>query len=313
MRGRGVRAARELVVLGLVVTLAAAVTLSAPASPAAAEDKQGCIAWDAVTKKCTKWVDLGGPPPDQDPDPSDPDPSDPATNPYWPLDYCEWVSAGTAEDWADWKPAGTPDDAVPMWNICYINGEQLPLGPDALPTWVAPGTPPVPSPQQVAEGLRVSVGALLHAPAVVADPPVGEESILRTATFVAVTNWEGEVGDDACVSNVCVTLTAEPSLSFDPGDGTDPIPCAGAGGTYQRGGPPPREQAEAEGACAHIYDRRTGVAGRPAEWAGEVTISWELQWRGGGQEGTFPDEELGTPLPRAVEEMQTVVVGPGDG
>ena len=309
-----VRAARELVALGLVVTLAAAVTLSAPARPAtAAEPEQGCIAWDAVTKKCTKWIPLDGGPPAPGPGPSGPGPSGPSTNPYWPLDYCEWVSAGTADDWADWKPAGTPDDAVPMWNICYVNGQQIGIGIDALPAWVAPGTPPAPSPQQVAQGLRLSVEALLHAPTVVADPPVGEESILKTATFVAVTNWEGPVADDACVATVCVTLTAEPALTFDPGDGTDPIPCAGAGGTYQRGGPPPREQAEAEGACAHIYERRTSVAGRPAAWPGEVSISWDLRWSGAGQDGTFPAVTMGTPVPRAVEEMQTVVVEPGGG
>ncbi|HRD99990.1 MAG TPA: hypothetical protein PLV68_01760, partial [Ilumatobacteraceae bacterium] len=109
----------------------------------------------------------------------------------------------------------------------------------------------------------------------------------------------------------CVTVRAAPSLTFNPAE-TDAsaVNCAGSGTAYMPDGPPADEQAALEGACAHTYALRTGVPGRPLTWPGSVTVTWTITWSATtGASGTLSPVTRTTDLPRAVEEVQTVVNG----
>lgn len=164
----------------------------------------------------------------------------------------------------------------------------------------------------VAESLLVAAEARMEAPRLGTDPPVGVSSVVGVPVFVEVTNWQGEIVEGPeCVSGVCVSLRATPTLRFDPGDGSPVVTCAPPGSRYVPGGPSLAEQAV--GACAHVYERRSGVEGRPGEWPGVVSVSWAVSWSstvGGvpGPSGSFEPLVLSAALPRAVEEVSTVVV-----
>ncbi|MFP3901535.1 MAG: hypothetical protein ACLFXM_11825 [Acidimicrobiia bacterium] len=180
---------------------------------------------------------------------------------------------------------------------------------------LAPTSPPTAG--EVADDLWAGIEATLPAPRVVTSPPAGVAAIVEQPTFVAVENWT-EVNETDCddVSGVvCVSLVATPHLVFDPGDGSDPILCQGAGTVYDPAGPLPSVQAEAPGACAHTYLRRTGVNGRPASWPGTVTVTWEVSWSSTTPvaSGTFPDFSLSADLEREVDEVQGIVVSSGRG
>jgi hypothetical protein len=190
------------------------------------------------------------------------------------------------------------------------------MGPDGLQgmgfNWTMPGDdvpPPPPTPEEIAAGLLLEAEAQMHAPQIAADPPEGTPAVITLPVFVQVTNWEGEfqIGP-RCVLGVCVTLTATPTLTFDPGEpGSSPIECDPPGTRFDPNGPDPEVQASAPGACAHAYQARTGADGRPDEWPGEVSVTWEVAWTAGDAGDTLEPMTLSTPLPRAVDEVQTVV------
>lgn len=148
----------------------------------------------------------------------------------------------------------------------------------------------------------------MHAPEVVADPPVGVASIITLPVFVQVSNWQGPIERERCIGSVCVTLTATPTLTFDPGEpGSSPIVCDAPGTRFDPDGADPEVQAAAPGACAHAYQSRTGAEDRPDAWPGEVTVTWEVAWSAAGADGEFGPYPLTTAVPRAVDEVQTVV------
>jgi hypothetical protein len=178
------------------------------------------------------------------------------------------------------------------------------------------GPPPPPDPEVVAEGVWVRVQAELPAPALQTWPPQNMSSVLRLPSFVAVTNWPatGVIEDSGCDNGTCVALEATPSLSYDPGDGSDAIACEPGGTTFDRYGAEPEDQAAGE-ACAHAFTRRTGVRGRPEAWPGVVAITWNAEWwevlAGGGigETGDFDPVVLDAPLPRVVTELVSVITG----
>jgi hypothetical protein len=174
----------------------------------------------------------------------------------------------------------------------------VPEGPDDAPA----------DPADVAAGLLVEARAQMHAPQVVADPPVGTPSIITLPVFVQVTNWVGAFDREGCEGSVCVTLSATPTLTFDPGEpGSTPIVCNPPGTRFDPAGPDPEVQASLPGACAYVYRNRTGAEGRPDVWPGQVTVSWDVSWTAPGTSGDLPAQELSTPVPRRVDEVQTVV------
>lgn len=171
--------------------------------------------------------------------------------------------------------------------------------------------PREPTPAEIQQQLLLEIDSYLLQPIVATDPGLDQPSILNVPTFVAVTNWQGQEVDTQSLAGFWVTITATPTLTFHPGEPGAPVVACEPGGTrFDPGGPSPRDQAARRGACAYAYERRTGVAGRPDEWPGQVAINWTLEWT-----ANFPlpaglptSEVLTAPVPRAVDEVPTVVV-----
>lgn len=177
--------------------------------------------------------------------------------------------------------------------------------------WTTPGAPapiPLPTPEEVATDLRAVLERDLPAPVVASDPGAGVASIVNSPVFVAVTNWQDrwDGGDCDPTGALCVNVHAVPALTWSPGEpGAGTVACPPGGSRYDPNGRSP--EAQAVGACAHMFTHRTGISGRPAAWPGQVTITWTVTWDSGPDSGTLPDVVKSTPVPRPVGEVQAVV------
>lgn len=167
------------------------------------------------------------------------------------------------------------------------------------------------TPESLAQTARGRLVGRLPQPVVSASPPLGTPSIIGVPVFVSIGNWTGVVQDSECAGSLCVTVRATPELVFNSGEpGAGSIVCAGSGSTYRTGSGTPDAQAAVAGACAYAYSARTGVAGRPAEWPGEVSVTWSIGWTASsGASGSLPSVTRSAAVPRAVAEVQTVIAG----
>lgn len=304
---------RRLIAALAVAVLAGATVafLPTPAAPAAADS---CPVPVDRNGDCPIEVDapVPGEPGPTTPDDETPeqDPSNPGTGTPDDGYYCEWHQYPDQEHWATVYPEAPAGSVFGEYH-CFQDGNAI-YGP-YVPTWVAPeqavGYAPLPpSPAEVAADAEVSVRALLEKPTVATNPPDPSPSTIGMPTFVSVPNWQGPLTPpDHCLRGVCVSLVAEPALTFDPGEpGADTIACEDGGTVFDRDGADPEVQA-APPACAYTYTRRTGVAGRPDAWTAEVTITWTVTWSGGGVTGTLDPISLSTTFDRVVEENVSVV------
>jgi hypothetical protein len=314
------RARKSAGILAAVLVAAAVTAIGGPSltSPAGAEPG-GCsnpkpngdcpVVVERPVTRPGQPVDSGGTGGNDDDDngggggPTEPDPN-----------RCEWHTYPNQAHWRTVFPEAPPD-AIFGESRCFVNG--LPVYGPYVPQWTTPGdeaAPPPPTPAEVAQALWINVQALLRQPEVATDPPDGEPSIIDIPTFVEVTNWQGRIERSQCLLGVCVDLVAEPTLTFAPGEpGSESIECAPPGTRFDPNGPEPDVQATADGACVHTYQRRTGVAGRPEAWTAEVTVTWEVTWQGGGDQGVFDPIALTETVPRPVDEVTTVVADVGSG
>lgn len=171
---------------------------------------------------------------------------------------------------------------------------------------------PVVTPLDIATGLYQQIQGRMPDPAVVTNPPLGVASVVDVPVFVSISNWQPSVSLSESLAGVPVTVSATPLLLFNPGDGSGAKSCTGPGRRFSPGGGDLWDQARAADACTHIYRQRTGAVGRPAAWPGVVTVRWSISWSAGdGSGGTFPSVDRTTPVPRSVEEVQSVVVSGG--
>lgn len=188
--------------------------------------------------------------------------------------------------------------------------------------WIPPDDPasgpapaaPLPSPEELASVVRVRLEGNLPAPAVESTPAAGVAAYVGYPSFVSVTNWSGVVEDRECdpTGALCVTVTATPALRWSPGEPAAPVvECAGSGTRFDPTGDP-GTQAAVPGACAYPYRLRTAVDGRPAAWQGVVSVEWSLSWSStSGASGSLAPVTKTAAVPRAVDEVQTVVVSAG--
>lgn len=217
---------------------------------------------------------------------------------------CQWVSIPATSTLRTMYPEAPPDA---VFQVLDCGAFDIRAG--IATRWVPPGAPaaPVPpAPGVVAQVIFARVRVQMVAPELASDPPLGVASVVNTPVFVEVTNWQPAITDSECVLGVCVTLTATPTLTVDPGDGSASMPCDPPGSRYQPGGAPLADQAV--GACAHTYLMRTGVEGRPTAWPGSVSVTWDVTWAGAGASGSFGPLVFTTPFERSVEEVSAVVV-----
>ncbi|HEX8802860.1 MAG TPA: hypothetical protein VF743_01665 [Acidimicrobiales bacterium] len=294
------------------------VALSAPPAGAQAE---GDCQLDPVTLTCEVQVPVETPGTPDGPDGAGGGPSGPSgpTGPTLPdpgpgdIDpACAWrtVSGAAAAALREQFP-DAPADAV--FQVCA--GTAADGTPLTGSRWVPPGVEPAPAadPEVVAALAFAEAKARMVAPQVTADPPLDTASIITLPVFVEVTNWVDGFTVEDCIGAVCVELQAVPTLTFVPGEpGSTPVLCEPPGTRFDPAGPDPAVQAAAPGACAYTYTERTGAEGRPDAWPAQVTVTWNIAWQATTGDGdAFPPYALSTPVPRAVDEVQTVVVDGG--
>lgn len=219
---------------------------------------------------------------------------------------CYWVTipdiSGDESIWVDFGLARPPEGVTVVWQErqCSDGSARFEF------RWVIPTTP-----ANLAALTRGRLARELPQPTVWSSPPVGTASIVGVPVFVEVTNWTGPISEVECAGGLCVAVSAIPALSFAPGEeGSAPVACAGSGTRYLPAGPPADQQAAAVGACAYTYRLRTGVGSRPAAWAGAVSVRWTISWSSSsGASGALPAVTRSSSLLRAVQEVQTVVIG----
>lgn len=183
-----------------------------------------------------------------------------------------------------------------------------------LPATGAPAPPVLVTPADVAQGAYQAIQGRMPDPLVVTSPPVGVDATVSVPVFVTVTNWQPELVEVRPLLGDTVSVRATPTLVVSTGEsGGTSRTCAGPGVAYDPAGGDLWAQASSPAACTLTYQRRTGVAGRPATWPSTVTVRWSISWSStSGQGGTFPVVERAVSLPRSVSEVQTVGVG-GEG
>ena len=224
-----------------------------------------------------------------------------------PTVVCYWVTIpdDLSQDPTTWIEFGlTPPPAgvTVVWQSreCSDGSVRLDI------RWIIPATP-----ANLAASVRGRLLGVLPQPSVDSSPPVGTAAIVGVPVFVDVTNWTGIRTEDECAGGTCVTVTATPSLTFIPGEtASSPVGCAGSGSRYDPDGGSTAVQASSAGACAYKYRLRTGAQGRPSVWPGSVSVTWSVSWTASsGASGSLPAVTRATALPRAVEEVQAVVIG----
>jgi hypothetical protein len=224
---------------------------------------------------------------------------------------CTWVRLPDAPGRGPRAADGSPGSSSLTMLNC--DGQMVgPIGwrfPNEGPAATPAAAAAIPDLGQMARQIAVRLEGRLPSPELVASPAPGVPAVVHHPAFVAVANWTGTVTDDECAFMLCVTVTATPTLRWRPGEpGTATLRCDGAGTRFDPQGPRPQAQAVAAGACAHAYRLRTGAAGRPDHWAGEVTVTWNLTWSSTtGSGGSLPAVSRSVALPRAVDEVQAVI------
>ncbi|PYC65568.1 hypothetical protein C7C46_32460 [Streptomyces tateyamensis] len=121
--------------------------------------------------------------------------------------------------------------------------------------------------------------------------------------WVERTSW-APVRSTAEVPEVMVEATATPSsMTWDLGDGSDPVVCRGPGTPYG----PDSDPDAASPDCGHVFERPSSEEPGGVFHA-VVTAHWSVAWSGAGQNGTFPDLVTRSELPVKVVEVQSLVV-----
>lgn len=176
--------------------------------------------------------------------------------------------------------------------------------------WVEPGEEGDPT-ADLLDTVYARVAGNLPVPELGANPRLGGAAVVNWPTFVRVENWTGVFTDQGCngSGDFCVYVEATPTMTFDPGDGSDPVECQGQGELYDPGSvESPWEQAEWDETCTHIYRQRTGVDGRPEAWPGVVSVTWAITYTSdSGDSGTLEPVTHSADLAREVQERQAIV------
>jgi hypothetical protein len=191
------------------------------------------------------------------------------------------------------------------------------------PDEVFGAAPAPPAPATVAQRYWAQIEGTLERPVLRTSPPPASPIVVDQPAFFAVSNWAVPNPDPECDTStpvtVCISLHFEPTLLIDPGEpGVASFECAPPGSWYDPGsGLTPAEQA-GEGACAHVYRQRTGVAGRPDSWDARAIVAWRVSWSSdqpvAGVGGSLGTHNLTSDVvTRQVDEVQAIVVETRDG
>ncbi|WP_329462065.1 hypothetical protein [Streptomyces sp. NBC_01431] len=185
-------------------------------------------------------------------------------------------------------PRGVP---LPMQDFPEPAGEVPGKGGDAGPA------PAVVAQQAVQE-------LVLPDPVIRMNPDQGHAQLVRVPTWMWLDRgmWQ-PVSKTVSVPGVSVTATAIPrTAAWVMGDGATVV-CAGAGTPYVA----TYAADSASPDCGHTYLRSS--AGLPGEaYTVSVSVTWDVEWHGGGRRGVVPGLVTRAQVPLRVAEAQALVV-----
>jgi hypothetical protein len=237
-------------------------------------------------------------------------------------------SNGLPGEWHRWEdripgiepPPPSDGSTPPPGSVAWVlicpraDGQPWPSWTSAIggSGWSDPSGPPAtpPSATQIAVALWAQVQGLLVPPQISLEPAEAGDSVIHVPTFVSITNPQPPTRYITEVAGLTVWIDVLPHPTLNPGEPGAPAVSCDHDGTVYDPGAPADEQAAADGACAHAYERRTGVEGRPAAWTGNVTIDWDVSWDSNvaGEDGTLTAAPSVTAFERVVHELNTFVV-----
>jgi hypothetical protein len=171
-----------------------------------------------------------------------------------------------------------------------------------------PAEPGRPGPNLAAIARRVSDEVPLTYPAPATSPAIDGDQITGLPTWL----WIDPAGFETLtaersLAGITVTVTATPRhVTWDLGDGTDPITCTGPGTPYQ-----PGTDRNRTSDCSHLYQHVSRDQPDGA-YDASVTTTWTLDWTATTAAatvdgGTFPDIARTTTFSHTVTELQAVV------
>ena len=219
----------------------------------------------------------------------------------WTVDQVDnaAILAG-AEDAGNVRPSGSYYD-VTCSDGSSFPGVYVPAGSAAAAA----------APVVTAGPLALQARSRLPLPAPVAghNPEVALVN-LATWWWVMPGSWR-TLSQQTTAGAVWATVTATPvASSWDPGDGSPPVSCAGAGVAYD-----PTVPLDAQSSsCTYTYARSSasqpqdGSAPNDRFFPVTVTVTWRVEWQGsGGTAGVLPALTTTSTFPLPVAERQTLV------
>jgi len=223
---------------------------------------------------------------------------------------CAWKVVNPSPEPGDPRWEGhSPADGVVLYNDC--NGPTFYQFAAAAPG-AAPVVPPPPPPdpavlaQQARGQLDLPQPTITRSPdANNSDPALGGAPY----TWVQLWTWVWTLPQSwapksvtVTAGGVSVTATGTPvSLVFDPGDGGDPVSCAGPGRpwTVRDGNDPPTR-----GGCGYVYRHVTPRG----PLTSTVSIRWSVAWTSNtGAGGTLPELVTQASSSFYVQQIQVVI------
>lgn len=144
----------------------------------------------------------------------------------------------------------------------------------------------------------------LPKPVIHASPHEDLMQVVHVPTWMWVEHqtW-GPVSTSAAVEGVQVTATARPQKAvWSMGDGST-VSCTGPGTPYSAKYRPDAQSPD----CGYTY-RRSSLAQPDKRFTVSVRVTWDVEWRGGGQAGVVPGLVIGAERQLVVDEVQAVVV-----
>ncbi|MFE6287855.1 hypothetical protein [Streptomyces sp. NPDC057877] len=156
----------------------------------------------------------------------------------------------------------------------------------------------------VAEVARQAVERLeLPEPVIRTSPDEDYVQVVHVPTWMWVDKgvW-GPVSETAEVPGVRVTATARPRAAvWSMGDGAT-VTCRGPGTPYSARYRPQSESPD----CGYTY-RRSSLGEPGGAFTVSVRVTWDVEWRGGGQAGAIPGLVVSAERQLVVDEVQAVV------
>lgn len=178
------------------------------------------------------------------------------------------------------------------WKICIDTTTGTQVSRDLF-------DPSVADPAAVARTLAEQALAQLRVtpPAAETNPPNGQ-TVINVPTWLWVNNWQ-PISASASAAGVTATATATPlEISWNPGDGSRPIRCAGPGTPYN-----PSRPARAQSTnCSFTYTRSVGA------FTITATQHWQLTYTAtNGQSGNLGTVTSTATLPIDVHQLVTSI------